>query len=96
MSPSRLTTEYPTKRIDYNNTYTEDIKTHLIRPGLTYALSVLILNALCVYFFEAFSPPKQFHVTKIYYSLCDNYIYLNVLISETCFVQQREQTLSGS
>ena len=65
MSPSRHTAEYPTKRIDYNNTYTEDIKTHLIRPGLTYALSVLILNALCVYFFEAFSPLKQFHITKI-------------------------------
>ena len=65
MSPSRHTAEYPTKRIDYNNMNAEDITTQLIRPGLTYALSVLILNALCVYFFEAFSPLKQFHITKI-------------------------------
>ena len=57
MSPSRLTAEYPMKRIDYNNMSAEDIKTQLIRPGLTYPLSVLILNALCVYFFEAFFPP---------------------------------------
>ena len=57
MSPSRHTAEYPTKRIDYNNTYTEDIKTHLIRPGLKYALSVLILNALCVYMFSRHFPP---------------------------------------
>ena len=28
--------------------------------------------------------------------MSDNYIYLNVLISETCFAQQREPTLSDS
>ena len=57
MSPSRLTTEYPTKRIDYNNMNAEDIKRQLIRPGLTYALSVLILNALCVYMLSRHFPP---------------------------------------
>ena len=40
----------------YNNMNAEDITTQLIRPGLTYALSVLILNALCVHYFTAFSP----------------------------------------
>ena len=67
-----------------------NIKTQLIRPRPTYDFSVLILNALYVYFFTAYYP------LKVKNSLCDNSIYLNVLISETCFAQQREQTLSAS
>ena len=58
ISPSLPTAEYPTKRIDYNNMNATNIKTQLIRPRPTYALLVLILNALCVYLFTSFSPQE--------------------------------------
>jgi hypothetical protein len=57
VSPSRPTAEQHKKRIDCNNINGKDIKTELIRPRTTYA-SVLILNAVCVHFFTAFSPLK--------------------------------------
>ena len=48
----------------------------------TQLINWLILR---VHLFTPFPPVWQ-----------DNYIYLNVLISETCFAQQREQTFSDS
>jgi hypothetical protein len=55
-SQSRPTADYCTKSIDYNYMNSKNIKKQLIRPRPTYAISVLILNALWVHLFTAVSP----------------------------------------
>ena len=66
----------------------KDIKTQLIRLKPTY----ISPNPESCAFHGIFPPEIIPYDKKFKYSLCHNYIYLNGLISETCFAQQREPT----
>ena len=73
----------------------KDIKTQLIRPRPTCYISPNPERTVPTFFLCIF-PAEIIPYYKNQNSLCANYIYLNVVISETCFAQKREPTLSDS